>query len=114
MKVLFHPDREDIHLSSVLYALSDPLRLEVVAQLNCTAERSCGEFEVPIAKSTMSHHIRTLREAGVVNVRSVGTQRLISLRAKDLEIRFPGLLTAILNAYECSDNKKEEGAAEPT
>ncbi|MCA0754230.1 helix-turn-helix domain-containing protein [Paenibacillus sp. N4] len=114
MKVLFHPDREDIHLSSVLYALSDPLRLEVVSQLSRSAERSCGEFEVPIAKSTMSHHVRTLRESGVVQVRSVGTQRLISLRTEDLEARFPGLLTSVLDAYEASERKKEEGAADPS
>jgi DNA-binding transcriptional ArsR family regulator len=100
VKVLFHPDREDIDLSSVLYALSDPLRLAVVSQLYCSDERSCGEFDVPIAKSTLSHHVRTLREAGVVRVRSAGTQRLISLRAEDLEARFPGLLTSVLNAYE--------------
>ncbi|MDQ6419112.1 helix-turn-helix domain-containing protein [Paenibacillus sp. LHD-117] len=105
MKVLFHPDREDIHLSSVLYALSDPIRLSVVAQLCRSSERSCGEFDMPIAKSTMSHHVRTLREAGVVNVRSVGTQRLISLRMEDLEARFPGLLTSVLDAYEASEER---------
>lgn len=103
MKVLFHPDREDIVLSSVLYALSDPLRLEIVAQLHRTMERSCGEFDVPIAKSTMSHHIRTLRESGVVQVRSAGTSRLIRLRTEDLEARFPGLLQSVLGAYEVSE-----------
>ncbi|QNK54364.1 helix-turn-helix transcriptional regulator [Paenibacillus sp. PAMC21692] len=113
MKVLFHPDREDIDLSSVLYALSDPLRLAVVSQLHCTDERSCGEFDVPIAKSTLSHHVRTLREAGVVRVRSVSTQRLISLRSEDLEQRFPGVLESVLKAYEASGEKKARGAADP-
>ncbi|GBG06028.1 transcriptional regulator [Paenibacillus agaridevorans] len=114
MKVLFHPDREDIDLSSVLYALSDPLRLAVVSQLHCSDERSCGEFDVPIAKSTLSHHVRTLREAGVVRVRSVGTQRLISLRSEDLEKRFPGLLPSVLEAFEPSGEKRVEGVADPT
>ncbi len=108
MKVLFHPDREDIILSSVLYALSDPLRLEVVAQLNRSKERSCGEFDVPIAKSTMSHHLRTLRESGVVQVRSAGTLRLIRLRTEDLEARFPGLLQSVLGAYEGTEGKAGE------
>lgn len=105
MKILVHPDRADIHLSSVLYALSDPLRLTIVSQLRSVPERACGEFELPVAKSTQSHHVRTLREAGIIYVRSAGTQRLISLRTEDLEARFPGLLTSILEAYENSGEK---------
>ncbi|MFF2890487.1 ArsR/SmtB family transcription factor [Paenibacillus sp. NPDC057967] len=106
MKILVHPDRADIHLSSVLYALSDPLRLMIVSQLRDVPERACGEFELPVAKSTQSHHVRTLREAGIIYVRCVGTQRLISLRAVDLEARFPGLLSSILEAYENSGEKE--------
>ncbi|MEK3884728.1 helix-turn-helix domain-containing protein [Paenibacillus sp. PL2-23] len=105
MKVLLHPAPEDIHLSAVLYALSDPLRLMIIAKLKAAEECSCGDFDLPIAKSTLSHHIRTLREAGVVNVRSCGTLRLISLRSADLEGRFPGLLASILHAYESSASK---------
>lgn len=105
MKHLYHPDRADIQLSTVLYALSDPIRLFVVSELYKEFERPCGEFEVPVAKSTMSHHARTLREAGVVSIRVQGTQRLISLRSEDLDLRFPGLLSSILSAYEASDEK---------
>ena len=106
MKHLHHPDITDIHLSTVLYALSDPIRLYVVSELSTMSEQACGDFNVPVVKSTMSHHARTLREAGVVNIRGQGTQRLISLRTEDLEIRFPGLLTSILAAYDASDEKK--------
>jgi predicted transcriptional regulator len=63
MKVLYHPGREEIELSSVLYALSDPIRLYIVSLLRKHGENPCNFFEVPIAKSTLSHHIRTLREA---------------------------------------------------
>jgi DNA-binding transcriptional ArsR family regulator len=104
VKHLYHPDRADIQLSTVLYALSDPIRLLIVSELHKGCERACGDFEVPVVKSTMSHHARTLREAGVVSVRIQGTQRLISLRTEDLELRFPGLLS-ILSAYEASDEK---------
>ncbi|RJE87721.1 ArsR family transcriptional regulator [Paenibacillus sp. 1011MAR3C5] len=106
MKILVHPDRADIHLSSVLYALSDPLRLMIVSQLRGVSERSCGEFELPVAKSTQSHHVRTLREAGIIYVRSAGTQRLVSLRTEDMEARFPGLLSSILAAYETSGEQE--------
>jgi DNA-binding transcriptional ArsR family regulator len=105
MKIVHHPDRADIHLSSVLYALSDPVRLSMVSEIRKAGEMTCGDIEVPVVKSTLSHHARTLREAGVVNVRVQGTQRFLSLRTEDLEFRFPGLIDSVLDAYEISDEK---------
>lgn len=60
-------------------------------------EMTCGAFPYNIAKSTLSHHFKVLREAGVINTRIEGTQRYICLRTEDLEARFPGLMQAILN-----------------
>lgn len=105
MKILHHPYRTELHLSSVLYALSDPVRLFMVSEIRRAGERTCGDIEVPVVKSTFSHHARTLREAGVINVRVQGTQRFLSLRSEDLESRFPGLLSSVLDAYENSDEK---------
>lgn len=96
LKILFHPNREDIELTSVLYALSDPIRLSIVVAIDKHGEQSCGHFDLPVVKSTMTHHFRTLREAGIVNVRKQGTQHFLTLRTEDLDARFPGLLTAIL------------------
>ncbi|MEK8131878.1 ArsR family transcriptional regulator [Paenibacillus filicis] len=107
MKVLFHPDVADLHLSSVLYALSDPIRLLIVSELRNNQECTCGDISVPVVKSTLSHHARTLREAGIIKVRVQGTQRLLSLRTEDLELRFPGLLSSILDAFETSEEKKQ-------
>lgn len=81
----------------MLYALSDPVRLEIVRQLAFEGETPCGGVDLPVAKSTASHHFKVLREAGVIHVRQEGTQRCISLRRADLDGRFPGLLDAILN-----------------
>jgi DNA-binding transcriptional ArsR family regulator len=105
MKILHHPDRAEIHLSSVLYALSDPVRLSMLSEIRKAGEMTCGCIDVPVVKSTLSHHTRTLRESGVVNVRIQGTQRFLSLRTEDLEFRFPGLLASVLDAYETSDEK---------
>ncbi|QYR23969.1 ArsR family transcriptional regulator [Paenibacillus sp. sptzw28] len=102
MKALHHPDRAEIDLPSVLYALSDPIRLHLVATIYKAGEKTCGEFEVPVVKSTLSHHARTLREAGITRARIQGTQRFLSIRTEDLEARFPGLLSTILRAYESS------------
>ena len=94
---LFHPAVEDIALTEVLHALSDPIRLYLVQCLaECDGERPCGSFDLPIAKSTATHHWRVLREAGVVAAREEGTKKYHRLRRDDLEARFPGLLECVL------------------
>jgi DNA-binding transcriptional ArsR family regulator len=95
---LIHPDREQIELPAVLHALSDPVRLNIVRELADGTHCPCGAFSVPVAKSTLSHHLRVLREAGITLTEPSGTQRVVSLRADDLNARFPGLLDAVLAA----------------
>ena len=89
-----------LDLATILHALSDPLRLRIVAQLADGKEHTCGSFGLPIAKSTCSHHFRVLREAGVVAQRVDGKCRLNRLRSDQLDERFPGLLAAVLQASE--------------
>lgn len=91
-----HPPQEEIELAAVLHALSDPMRLRIVAELFDGSERSCKSFDLPIVKSTCTHHFRVLREAGVIKQSVVGTTRINSLRRSDLEARFPGLLDAVI------------------
>jgi DNA-binding transcriptional ArsR family regulator len=90
----------ELELAGVLHALSDPIRLRIVAQLADGEEHTCGSFGLPIAKSTKSHHFRVLREAGVVCQRIDGKNRLNRLRRDVLEERFPGLLDSILRANQ--------------
>ena len=94
-----HPQRSELELAAVLHALSDPLRLRIVAGLARAEDgRTCGSFELPVTKSTCTHHFRVLREAGLIHQRSEGTARVNTLRREDLEARFPGLLDTILAA----------------
>jgi DNA-binding transcriptional ArsR family regulator len=96
MREPHHPSRQELELSSVLHALSDPARLEIVRRLAEGDEPSCGMFDLGLSKATLSHHFRVLRESGVVMVRPEGRKRLLSLRMEDLDARFPGLMDAIL------------------
>ena len=96
MRAFKHPPLEDLTLERLLYALSDPVRLEIVRCLAGVPEATCGELDGGRPKSSMSHHFRVLRDAGLVQTRSVGTTHLNALRAEDLEGRFPGLLQSIL------------------
>jgi DNA-binding transcriptional ArsR family regulator len=97
---LCHPACEEIDLAAVLHALSDPVRLRIVAGLAVEAKRTCGSFDLPVTKSTCTHHFRVLREAGVIRQKLEGTTRLNSLRREDLDKRFPGLLDSVLTAAE--------------
>jgi DNA-binding transcriptional ArsR family regulator len=105
MRPLFHPQSSDISLAGVLYALGDPLRLKIVARLATEGELSCAELECSIARSTMSHHFKILRESGLVQTRKEGTQHLNSLRRAELDRRFPGLLAAVLQAQSQIQNQ---------
>ena len=93
-----HPELDDIELSTVLHALSDPVRLRIVAGLARADDLSCGSFELPVTKSTCTHHFKVLREAGIIRQRHRGTARLNTLRREELDARFPGLLATILDA----------------
>ena len=93
------PARSEIELAAVLHALSDPVRLRIVAALAIAGEEpSCGSFDLPVTKSTCTHHFKVLREAGVIQQRQRGTARLNALRRGDLDARFPGLLDSVLRA----------------
>jgi DNA-binding transcriptional ArsR family regulator len=103
MRPLAHPDREQLTLTAVLYALGDPVRLEIVRALADRGDLCCNAFDPTIAKSTMSHHFRILREAGLIHSRKDGTQHINRLRRDDLELVFPGLLDAVLKAANIVD-----------
>jgi DNA-binding transcriptional ArsR family regulator len=92
------PAVDELELPTVLHALSDPIRLRIVRDLADRGACNCGTFAVPVAKSTLSHHLRVLREAGLTLTEPTGTQRVVSLRRADIDARFPGLLDAVLGA----------------
>ena len=94
-----HPSTEDITLSGVLLALSDPTRLSIVRSLlsqkecmSCTEAAPCPKM----AKSTLSNHFRILREAGLIRTSKKGVEHRNELREADINARFPGLLKTIL------------------
>jgi DNA-binding transcriptional ArsR family regulator len=97
---MVHPQFQEIVLTDVLFALSDPSRLAIARLLLDGPQEvaACQPQDSEIPKSTLSHHLKTLREAGVIRNEPHGRQRLVSLRRADLDARFPGLLDAVLNA----------------
>ncbi|MFJ1624267.1 ArsR/SmtB family transcription factor [Streptomyces sp. NPDC088190] len=98
-RVLDHPARDEIRVEAVLHALSDPMRLRIVRELAAAeSELTCSCFDLPVSKSTSTHHFRVLRESGIVQQIYRGTAKMNGLRRDDLEALFPGLLDRVLDA----------------
>jgi DNA-binding transcriptional ArsR family regulator len=97
---------EELDLPSVMHALADPSRLRMVAVLDDGAELSCAELGEQVgtatAKSTTTHHVAVLRDAGLIRTRYEGQRKLITLRRAELDSKFPGLLDAVISGVDGS------------
>src|ERR1700733_13159833 len=96
MRTYNHPQPKDFVLPRIFHALSDPLRFESGERSSQGPEATCGELDGGRPKSSVSHHFRILREAGLVQTRVAGTVHQNTLRRAELDSRFPGLMDAIL------------------
>jgi len=103
-----HPETCDIAIPRVLFALSEPLRLNMVRMLAEHGEVDSIDLGPDLPRSTLTHHTSLLRESGVVFVRAEGRKCMIQLRTHDLEERFPGLLNTVLSGYEHADEDEED------
>jgi DNA-binding transcriptional ArsR family regulator len=104
MRPLFHPSVDDITVEAILHALSDPVRVAIYAEIaisDCT--QICSAFlnvkDKAIPKSTLSQHFKALREAGLIRGERRGVEMHNMTRCAEIEAKFPGLLSSILNAY---------------
>jgi len=92
------PAAEDLRLDVIMGALADPLRLTIIRKLLLESEaydHSCGWFGFDRPKSSLTHHFKALREAGLIRQRQYGLERRSRVRAEDLDARFPGLLDLV-------------------
>ncbi|MGI5336538.1 ArsR/SmtB family transcription factor [Streptomyces sp. CA-181903] len=93
---LVHPDEEDLDLFKIMSALADPVRLGVVVTLSSSPGLACSGFYQEIHKSSLTRHLRILREAGLIRQHDIGTRRMNTLRKEELDRRFPGLLDLVV------------------
>src|SRR5271170_2668929 len=105
MRPLYHPSLKEITVQGILYALSDPVRVRIYAELaqadcamNCSAFMGSGSLKLP--KSTLSQHFKVLREAGLIRSERRGVELKNSTRCQELKKKFGPMVTAILQAYE--------------
>ena len=106
MRTFDHPDRDEMDLNRVLSALADPVRRHIAFRLSELSPKGCAEIEVPVSKSTATHHYRVLREAGLIRQHYQGTAIMNVLRVEDVDSRFPGLLEAVFAAERAAKASK--------
>jgi DNA-binding transcriptional ArsR family regulator len=96
------PDLASVDVATLLHALSDPVRLEIVRQLDDASSEglTCGQLQLPVGKSTCSHHLKVLLHAGVTAEREEGTRKFLRLRRDELDGRFPGVIGSVLGAVK--------------
>jgi DNA-binding transcriptional ArsR family regulator len=105
MRPLTHPAIEDVPVEAILHALSDPTRVAIYADIvgqdctqNCSALSQVSEL--PIPKSTLSQHFKILREAGLIRGERRGVEMHNLSRCAEVEARYPGLISTIVNAHK--------------
>ncbi len=84
-----------LSLAAILDALSDDIRRQIVYRL-FLEPRLCTSFGDLGSKTRLSYHYAQLRKAGITSTQKQGSYLLISLRLKEVESAFPGLLKAVL------------------
>src|SRR5882757_10163132 len=112
MRPLYHPSLKEITVQGLLYALSDPVRVRIYAELaqadsamNCTAFSFDGELKLP--KSTLSQHFKILREAGLIRSERQGVELKNSTRCQELKKKFGPLVATIIQAYKGEAKESE-------
>lgn len=105
------PPAEELRVTDILQALGDPKRLSMVQRLADGGWHACSPeaWGLDLQKSTISHHLRALREAGLVEYRLVGRTKDARLRRAVVDSRFPGLLAGLLSEEAVADLARDQG-----
>lgn len=85
-------------------ALSEPLRLQIIAMFDEHGSCACttlGE-SLPISKTTISYHVKILRQAGLIDVSKEGRFYHYMLRREAFEELVPGLLDRLIAEHAVS------------
>lgn len=114
MRPLFHPSVDDVTVEGILHALSDPVRVDIFAQIaGSPCSQNCSNFlqvcQKTIPKSTLSQHFKALREAGLIRSERKGVEMHNTSRCMEVDKRFPGLIAAIVTAHKI----QQQGQAAP-
>jgi ArsR family transcriptional regulator len=89
-------------VAALAKALAHPARVQIVELLARQSECRGAEVfaELPLAQSTVSEHLRVLKDAGVISVTSLGAGSIYCLNPTLIE-EFRGFLASLAEASDC-------------
>jgi DNA-binding transcriptional ArsR family regulator len=112
VRPLYHPALRDITVEGLLYALSDPVRAQIYAEmatsecpLTCSNFRTLNNRTLP--KATLSQHFKILREAGLIHSERKGVEMHNTTRCAELKGRFGDMIAAILATYALQNSRRK-------
>ena len=79
------PDPKELSpedLQAIARALADPRRFAILQQIAAHDQLLCGQLNAQqtISPATISHHLRELQDAGLVDAQRTGRQMCLTLR----------------------------------
>ncbi len=112
MRILTHPALDDITVEGLLYALSDPVRVRIYAEIVArdVPQPCCALMELTgkaLPKSTLSQHFKVLREAGLIRSERKGVELHNTSRCDELKPKFGVMIEAIMTAFATQQTSKE-------
>jgi DNA-binding transcriptional ArsR family regulator len=114
MRPLFHPAIEDVRPEAILHALSDPERAAIYANIagegcgaTCSSSAVTGDRVIP--KSSLSQHIKVLREAGLIRCERHGVEMRNHSRLSEFDEPLRNLVVATLSAYKQFYGERKRG-----
>lgn len=103
MRPLYHPPLSAVRVEGILFALSDPVRVRLFAELVQCEGRSCAALlnvsKMPLPRSSLSQHFRVLRESGLIRSERRGVELKNYTRCDELKKKYGPLIQSILRAY---------------
>ena len=99
---------DDDQIASVARALAHPARVHIVRLLATQSECRGAEVftDLPLAQSTISEHLRVLKDAGIISSRPVGTSN-VNCIVPEVLVLLSDALTEIISATpNCSTERK--------
>ena len=78
-------------------ALKDPMRQQIVVHLLQHGPQTVGEISQasPLSRTTVSHHVKLLEQAGLLSITKVATRRICQVRSDEALGLLEGLVAAL-------------------
>lgn len=93
---------QDVELAKLAKLLSHPARVQILRHLSAQKDCLVGDLsaQLPLAPSTVSQHLRELRNGGLIQSRECGV-KIYSCVNREALHRLEKLLTELSQACQC-------------